>query len=128
VQLAPAVPAVPTIRSLNNLLISALHEFNPAQLRSSSCRLGHAAVYSPKEATYHFELYRALHKLLGGSLYPIPEYGKHTNASIDIMIPHYGWGMEVLLEGRKVAQHIRRFDAAGAYGESMATWLLSKPQ
>jgi hypothetical protein len=54
-------------------------------------------------------------------LYPIPEYGKHTNASIDIMIPHYGWRMELLLEGRKIAQHIRRFDAGGAYGEWMAT-------
>ncbi|KAA8902470.1 hypothetical protein FN846DRAFT_908554 [Sphaerosporella brunnea] len=121
VQMAPSVPAVPTITSLKDLLISALHDFNPAQLRSSSCRLGPAGVYSPKEATYHFELYRALHKMLGGSLYSIPEYGKHTNASIDIMIPHYGWGMELLLEGRKIAEHIRRFDAGGAYGEWMAT-------
>jgi hypothetical protein len=76
----------------------------------SSERLGPAGTFSPKEAIYHFELYRVLHNILEGSLYPIPEYGKGSNNSIDLMIPTYQWGIEILLDGRKITEHVERFN------------------
>jgi hypothetical protein len=106
---------------LKELCITALQQFNPAQLACASSRLGPAGTYSPKEATYHFELYRVLHGILGGSLYPIPEYGKASNDSIDIMIPAYRWGIELLLEGRKITEHVARFNSGGAYGAWLTT-------
>jgi len=45
----------------------------------------------------------------------MPEYGKDTNDSIDLMIPHYKWGIEVMYDGRKMKKHIERFRSGGAY-------------
>jgi hypothetical protein len=103
-------PGVKQFTSLKDLCVAALQQFSPAQLVCSSERLGPAGTFSPKEAIYHFELYRVLHNILEGSLYPIPEYGKGSNNSIDLMIPTYQWGIEILLDGRKITEHVERFN------------------
>ena len=100
--------------TLYHLFIEAVKLFSSRQLASTS-RLGTAGKPIAKEATFHFELYRVLHGLLGGQLFPTPEFGKWTNHSLDLMVPGVGWGIECLHEGRKLGEHAERFAQGGAY-------------
>jgi hypothetical protein len=60
----------------------------------------------PKEASFHFELYRVLHTLLKTSIYPTPEFGVgSSHHSIDLMY-----------DGRLLEDH--------TYGPLFAKWFL----
>jgi hypothetical protein len=113
--LAPNTPPVLELTSMKDLSFAAIKGLNQSQLSSGSARLGSAGLFYPKEATYHFEFYRALHAILEGCLYPIPEYGNASRHAIDLMSPHYRWEIELPIEGRKITKHLARFKSGGAY-------------
>jgi hypothetical protein len=99
---------------LFSLSIRAIESFETGQLSSSS--YGPGGVPRPKDATYHHEMYRALHKILCGRVYATPEFGKDLDShSIDLQITGVDWGIECMFEGRKLKDHVERFGAGRAY-------------
>lgn len=63
------------------------------------------------ESIWHFELYRVLCKILPDNVNISPEVGKvfSDNGTIDLYIPCYGWGIELLVDGHEMKKHYLRF-------------------
>jgi len=86
---------------LFSLSIRAIESFETGQLSSSS--YGPGGIPRLKDATYHHEMYKALHKILCGRVYATPEFGKDLDShSIDLQITGVDWGIECMFEGRKL--------------------------
>jgi hypothetical protein len=61
------------------------------------------------------EFYRALHDHLRGGILPSQEYGKFGKGGgvVDLYIPGYKFGLEILLEGRGLTERYKRFLPGG---------------
>lgn len=74
------------------------------------------------ESIWHFELYRVLCNILPDNIYISPEVGKAfcDNGSIDLYIPFYCWGIELLVDGYGMKEHYLRFQAGNKYLNSQS--------
>lgn len=96
----------------------------------STGRIGPAAAPRPVEAAYQDEAYRALHALLGFSAHITSEWSKSgSHGRIDFRIGGVGWGLELVREGQRLAEHCERFRQNGRYWNwvqdgSLADWLV----
>jgi hypothetical protein len=99
---------------------AALRLFNPNQLSQPKRKAGPAFSKRVPESQYQQELYRSIHILTKGKLWPSPEFGSAPDARlgrIDLFIPVKCWGIELTRDGSKLAEHASRFDSDGAYAQ-----------
>src|SRR5690554_2810350 len=103
--------------SLYETVRAALGLFSKKQLLSSAQSLGPGGTARAKEAVFHFELYRCL-KLVVPDVYPTPEFsaGKSKH-DIDLYLGFAGWGIEVLVDGKGLKEHVSRFNTGGSYAK-----------
>ena len=99
-------------------VIDVVSKFSPRML-STSRRLGPGRVQRSPEARYQDEFYRCCHTRSNGSLVTFPEFGM-AKGRVDFYIPTKEWGVELLRDGDKLAQHSGRFSSqAGSYGTTL---------
>jgi hypothetical protein len=107
----------PTIAE-QDLLVFAIHVirlFSRGQL-SSKREIGVSSQQRPPEAQFQDEFYRCCHMHSDGSLITFPEFGD-AKGRIDFYIPFKKWGVELLRDGDRLANHSSRFTNPGAYSK-----------
>jgi hypothetical protein len=102
-----------------DFVIEVISLFAPQIL--STTRVSAAGhVQRPPEAQYQDEFYRCSHQYSSGSLLTFPEFGT-AKGRVDFYIPLKKWGVELLREGDKLAQHCGRFSPeTGSYGTTLS--------
>jgi hypothetical protein len=96
-------------------IIGVIAEFSPSKL-STERRMGPGGIQRPPEAQYQDEFYRCCHTYSSGSLLTFPEYGTAAKGRVDFYIPTKQWGVELLRDGDRLAQHSGRFSpTSGSY-------------
>ena len=102
--------------SANGLLdfvINVIRLFSPRHLLAKR-RSGLGCIQRSPEAQYQDELYRCCHNFSKGSLITFPEFGT-AEGRVDFYIPAKGWGIELLRDGDRLANHCGRFSENGLY-------------
>ena len=99
--------------TLLELVIDAIRLFSP-RLLSAERRLGPGCIQRPPEAQYQDKIYRCCHALSEGSMVAFPEFGT-AKGLVDFYIPAKGWGIELLRDGNRLANHWGRFSQEGSY-------------
>lgn len=84
-------------------------------LLSRTKRLGASAQVRPPEAQFQDEWYRAFNSLLGHGHAISSEWSQSRDGRIDFRIVGPAWGIELLRDGDRLAEHCNRFSATGAY-------------
>ena len=107
-----------SFRSPLDMSRSVISLFKPSRLTTPH-HVGSQGPENPHEAAYHFEFYRCLHHLTGGSIYMSPEFASQQHATvvgrIDLFLPQFKWGIEFTRDGTKLIEHDARFQRGGAY-------------
>ncbi|KAL1968108.1 hypothetical protein VTN77DRAFT_2238 [Rasamsonia byssochlamydoides] len=78
-------------------------------------RLSTGALIRPVEALYQDEFYRSLHAVLNFSAKVSSEWSGDGSGRIDFRITDVGWGIELLRDGDRLAEHCERFVGRGKY-------------
>ncbi|KAA8904998.1 hypothetical protein FN846DRAFT_919559 [Sphaerosporella brunnea] len=97
------------------LVLAVLKRFKPSQLNL--------------EAQFGMELYRATFDLLNGNIVPSPEFGKKGckgGGAVDFLIPGYGFGIELLIDGGELKDHYDRFLPGGQYHNMVGSGAIKK--
>ena len=98
---------------LLDFVIDVIRPFSPRHL-SAKRRLGPGCIQRLPEAQYQDELYRCCHNFSKGSLITFPEFGT-AKGRVDFYVPTKGWGIELLRDGDRRANHFGRFSESGLY-------------
>jgi len=107
----------PTITEKDLLFftIHVMQRFSRVQL-SSIRAIGASSRQRPPEAQFQDEFYRCCHMHSNGSLITFSEFGD-ASGRIDFYIPFKKWGVELLRDGDRLANHSSRFTNPGAYAK-----------
>jgi hypothetical protein len=100
-----------------------LSDYQKFQLMSPSY-IGRDSADQPMEWRYQYEFYRGVFAATGGGVAICPELLSATgrrSGRIDLFVPGKKWGIELIQEGSRLAEHDGRFGPSGAYG----AWLSS---
>jgi hypothetical protein len=100
------------------LSLAVIKKFKPSQLSMPPRGPGLAQNDNPPEVQFCMEFYRSIHCLSKGNVLPSPEYDKKGykgGGAVDILIPGYGFGVELLADGAGIKQHYQRFLPGGPY-------------
>jgi len=103
----------PQLDNIFHFAIAVINRFSPRHL-SGERRIGPGCIQLPPEAQYQDEFYRSCYACWKGSIKAFPEFGT-KNGRVDFFIPSKRWGVELLREGDRLAQHSGRFARSGAY-------------
>lgn len=118
-KLCDTVPAIPfETDNLLQFVVRVISNFSP-RLLSTKRRIGPGCIQRRPEAQYQDEFYRCCHKCSNGSLVTFPEFGT-AKGRVDFYIPAKKWGVELLRDGDRLAQHSGRFSQSGSYGTTLA--------
>lgn len=102
--------------TLTELCDAVLRKFSPKNLLLSlDGRLATSARPRPPEAQFQDEWYRAFKSLLGPDVAISSEWSRYGDGSIDFRIVGPAWGIELLRDGNRLAEHCNRFSDKGAY-------------
>jgi hypothetical protein len=71
-------------------------------------------VQSIPEAQYQDEFYRCAHVHSGGSVAAFPEFGT-TRGRVDFYMKSKKWAIELLRNGDRLEEHVKRFTQGGKY-------------
>jgi hypothetical protein len=93
-------------------------------LLSCKGRLGASARVRPPEAQFQDEWYRAFNSLLGHGHAISSEWSQSSDGRIDFRIVGPKWGIELLRDGDRLAEHCNRFLTTGAYHRWIANGLV----
>lgn len=99
-----------------HLGLAALPLFSPASLRRHKRMRGQAPGCGCPEAQYGFELYGAVHRVLGRKVTLHAEFSYTKRGRIDFFLLAERWGIEVLKDGDRLAEQISRCKPSGRYG------------
>jgi len=104
---------------------SRTHLHNSNDLRYNS---GGETASTP-EAQFQNEFYAAAKKLLGDRIVISSEWTNDGEGRIDFRIVGTGWGVELLRDGVRLAEHCRRFEPGSQYenaiqGGELIDWLV----
>ncbi|KAL5512666.1 hypothetical protein ACEPAG_2932 [Sanghuangporus baumii] len=109
-------PAAPLPDRLLDYILKVLRLFNPEMLPGvRTIRAG--VTQKQPEAQYQDEFYRCAHEFSRGSLLH-SEFGT-PDGPIDFHVDSKRWGIEIVRDGDRLAQHSERFEASGAYGRDL---------
>jgi len=100
-----------------NFVIKVISKFSPRQLRTER-RIASGGIQRPLEAQYQAEFYRCSNIFSKGSIITFPEYGT-ADGRVDFFIPVKNWGIELLRDGDRLAQHSGRFSKGGSYATDL---------
>lgn len=81
-------------------------------------RRGVTGTFRPVEASFQDEFYRSFRSLLPG-IGIMGKWGVDINGKVDFMVLDPGWGVELLRDGDRIAEHCERFRPNGAYFPSV---------
>lgn len=76
--------------------------------------MGASSKQRTMEAQFQDEFYRCCHQYSNGSLISLSKFGT-SSGSIDFYIPRGKWGIALLRDGDRLADHSSRFSGQGAY-------------
>lgn len=108
------LPKVPfKTGSLLDFVIKVVSCFSPTRLAATR-RLASGGTQQIPEAHYQDEFYMNCHICSNGSILSFPESGT-KKGRVDFYIPAKEWGVELLRNGDRLAQHSGRFSANGPY-------------
>ena len=111
-------PAPPIAASnLLEFVIDIIQKFSPKRLATKRTPPS-GATQSIPEAQYQDEFYRSCSSY-GNALITFPEYGT-AEGCVDFFIPSKEWGVELLWNGDKLAEHSGRFSNQGLYMTSLS--------
>jgi hypothetical protein len=117
-KLYDTVPAIPfETGNLLQFVVSVISNFSP-RLLSTERRIGPGCIQRRPEAQYQDEFYRCCHKCSNGSLVTFPEFGT-AKGRVDFYVPAKAWGVELVRDGDRLAQHSGRFSSSGSYGTTL---------
>jgi len=117
-KLLDTIPAISfNTANILELVVDIIRAFSSRAL-STERRIGPGCVQRPPEAQYQDEFYRCCHSFSNGSLLTFPEFGT-KRGRVDFYIPSKQWGVELLRNGDRLAQHSGRFSQTGSYGTSL---------
>jgi hypothetical protein len=104
-------------RDVMSLCIAVIKGFSPTNLRDSNgLRYNSGGVTaSTSETRFQNEFYAAAKRLLGDRIAISSEWGNNGEGSIHFRIVGTGWGVELLRDGDRLAEHCRRFEPGGQY-------------
>jgi hypothetical protein len=112
---------IPTISfntaNILELVVNIIRAFSPRAL-STEQRIDPGCIQRPPEAQYQDEFFRCCHSFSKGSLVTFPEFGT-KQGRVDFYIPTKQWGVELLRNGDRLAQHSGRFSQTESYGTSL---------
>jgi hypothetical protein len=114
----PPLPLSLNVDDLQTFAFKVISLFSPILLASEQ-RFGPGCIQRPLEAQYHDEFYRCCHVLSNGSIVSFPEFGC-AKGRVDFYIPAKQWGVELLREGNRLADHCGRFSSSGSYATMLA--------
>jgi len=92
--------------------------FSPTRLAETR-RLASGGSQQIPEAHYQDEFYMNCHICSKGSILSFPECGT-MEGRVDFYIPAKEWGVELLREGDRLAQHSGRFSSNGSYQKDLS--------
>ncbi|KAA8895773.1 hypothetical protein FN846DRAFT_817875 [Sphaerosporella brunnea] len=102
---------------------AVLRGFSSNSLAGCSHGLASGGLQRPVEAQFADEFYRCAFELLGSRSYLTSEWsGAGSRGCLDFFVRGAGWGIELLIEGRKLNEHVERFEQGGSYDR----WLASR--
>lgn len=102
--------------TLIELCDAVLRKFSPKNLLLSlDGRLATSAKPRPPEAQFQDGWYRAFKSLLGHDVAISSDWSRYGDGRIDFRIVGPGWGVELLRDGDRLAEHCNRFFDKGAY-------------
>ena len=108
------LPKVPfETNGLLDFIIRVVSCFSPTRLAPKR-RLASGGIQQIPETHYQDEFYINCHSCSKGSILTFPECGT-MKGRIDFYIPAKAWGVELLREGDRLAQHSGRFSSNGTY-------------
>jgi len=96
-------------------VISIIKKFSPKRLATERT-LPFGEIQSVPEAQYQVEFYRCCSS---GSIVTFPEYGT-GQGRVDFYIPAKEWGVELLHNGDRLAEHSGRFSNKGSYATTLS--------
>lgn len=127
-----------TFPSLTVLCEAVLRSFSRKNLRLSVDRSTPLTRKRPPEAQFQDEFYRAFHAVVGHDIAISSEWACNSDGRVDFLITQPGWGVELLRDGDRLAEHCSRFRRGGSYSTLirdgvMKDWLVldcrhSKPR
>jgi hypothetical protein len=89
------------------------------QILSAERTIGPGCVQRAPEAQYQDEFYRCCRERSNRGLLTFPEFGT-AKGRVDFYIPTKRWGVELLRDGDRLAQHAGRFSQTGIYQQTLA--------
>ncbi|KAK2813210.1 hypothetical protein FQN50_000888 [Emmonsiellopsis sp. PD_5] len=116
--------------TLTILCERVLKNFSKSQLQHSSHgRISTSGKPSNPEAQFQDEFYRSFTALLGHGIGISSEWSKDNDGRIDFRVVDPGWGVELLRDGDRLAEHCGRFAPTGSYsnwirGGQLKDWLI----
>jgi hypothetical protein len=116
-RLIPEVMVCPFV-TVQDMTFTIIKTFKPSQLSLPS-RMGEESTNSPTEARYHFEFYCGAFEVTEGGVQVCPEFlsaAGELSGRINLFIPGKKWGIELMREGNRLAEHDLRFGPFSAYG------------
>jgi len=95
--------------------IDIIKKFSPKRLATERT-LPSGGIQSVPEAQYQVEFYRCCSS---GSIVTFPEYG-FGQGRVNFYIPAKEWGVELLCNGDRLAEHSGRFSSKGSYATTLS--------
>ncbi|KKK25072.1 hypothetical protein ARAM_003132 [Aspergillus rambellii] len=102
---------------LDDLCLAVLGKFSTVNLRyaTKGKKISTAAKYTPIEAQYQDEFYRAFNLLVGRGVPICSEWSRTRDGRVDFYIPEKKWAIELLRDHDRVYEYVSRFKAGGSY-------------
>ncbi|KAL2808384.1 hypothetical protein BJX63DRAFT_439458 [Aspergillus granulosus] len=107
----------PKYNCLQTLCADVLEQFSACSLRHTTDgrSITSAELFRPLEAAYLDEFYRPFTEIARKGATITSEWSRTKDGRVDLWIPEKKWAVEMLREGDRVEDHIRRFHPNGRY-------------
>ena len=115
---------------VKSLCVGVVKSFSRSDLHNSNAlRYDSGGVTTTPEAQFKEEFYAAAKRLLGDRIVLSSEWTGDGEGRIDFRIVNTKWGVELLRNGDRLAEHCRRFEPGGLYygaigGGDIVDWLV----
>ena len=101
---------------VKSLCVEVIKRFSRTDLHNSNAlRYDSGGVPTTPEAQFKEEFYAAAKKLLGDRIVLSSEWSNDGEGRIDFRIVNTKWGVELLRNGDRLAEHCGRFEPGGLY-------------
>lgn len=111
--------------TIHDLCRETLKNFSKSSLKMGAVgRVGPSSKLTNPEAQFQDEFYRAFVDLVGPGVGISSEWSREGKGRIDFRLTERKWGIELLRDGDRLAEHCLRFLPTGSYGPWIQKGLL----